>query len=222
MEVTDEEFGGTLVTLGPGDRLKSVPRSHRRLVTPQVETWWADPLRAARGIADRAVTPNMGRWFRQMADGGGWRLELHKAPDGAGRAGFWLSCPGVRGAEVGPPATRPVGKHLSPGLADYYRLVGYMDWMGFGAAGGLDGPDGHAPLSAFAFDYHGADVDPARAFVFGWSPCGDMIIYTADGRGGWLNHGSHEIRLLGSVLDTIDWVYGELLADRCPDYFVVR
>jgi hypothetical protein len=90
--------------------------------------------------------------------------------------------------------------------------------MGFGAAGGLDG---HAPLTAFAFNYHGAGVDPAWSFVFGWSPCGDMIIYTADGRGGWPNHGSHEIRLLGSVVDTIDWVYGELLADRCPDYFSV-
>ena len=108
------------------------------------------------------------------------------------------------------------------GSASYYRLVGYVDWMGFGAAGGLDGPVGHTPLRAFAFDYHGADVDPARAFVFGWSPCGDMIAYTADGRGGWLNHGSHEVRLLGSVLDTIDWVYGELLAGRSPDYFVTR
>ena len=49
-----------------------------------------------------------------------------------------------------------------------------------------------------------------------------MIVYTADGRGGWLCHENGEIRLLGSVLDTIDWVYGELLADRCPDFFVVR
>lgn len=94
--------------------------------------------------------------------------------------------------------------------------------MGFGAAGGLDALEGHAPLTAFGCDYHGADVEPARTFVFGWSPCGDMIIYTADGRGGWLSHDNGEIRLLGSALDTVDWVYGELLADRCPDYFAVR
>jgi hypothetical protein len=221
VEVTDEEFGGTLVILRPGDSLKAVPRSHRRLLTPEIEAWWADPVRAVRGIADRAVTPNMGRWFRRVADAGGWRLELHRAPDGAGRAGYGLSCPGLRGAEVGPPAARPAARHLPPGLAAYYRLVGYVDWMGFGAGGGLAGPDGHAPLSAFAFDYHGADVNPARAFVFGHSPCGDMIVYTADGRGGWLNLGSHEVRLLGSALDTVDWVYGELLANRCPDYFSV-
>ncbi|OWK46711.1 hypothetical protein FRUB_00410 [Fimbriiglobus ruber] len=112
--------------------------------------------------------------------------------------------------------------HLPSALSNYYNLIGYVDWMGFGAAGGLDGPVGHMPLTAFKFDYRGAAVDLARTFVFGWSPSGGMIVYTADGLGGWLNQGSHEIRLLGSVTDTIDWVYGELLADRCPDYFSLR
>ena len=167
MDLTEEEFGGTLVMLQLGDSLKSVPRSHRRLITPEIEAWWADPIRALRGIADRAVTPNMSQWFRRMADGGSWRLELHKASHGATRAGFWLSCPGTRGAEVGPPPAKPAVKYLPPGLADYYRLVGYVDWMGFGAAGGLDGPQGHTPLTAFNFDYHGADVDLARTFIFG-------------------------------------------------------
>ena len=222
MEVSDEEFGGTLVMLQAGDSLRSVPRSHRRLVTSEVEVWWEDPVRAIRGVADRAVSPKMGQWFRRMADRGSWRLELHKGSHGATRAGYRLSCPGIRGAEVGPSPAKPVGEHLPPALSDYYALVGYVDWMGFGAAGGLDGPEGHMSLTAFSFDYHGADVDLARTFVFGWSPCGDMIIYTTDGRGGWLNLGSHEIRLLGSVTDTIDWVYGELLGDRCPDYFSVR
>jgi hypothetical protein len=69
------------------------------------------------------------------------------------RAGYWLSCPGIRDAEVAPPAEKPVVKHLPPGLADYYRLVGYVDWIGSGAAGGLDGPGGHTPLSTFGFDY---------------------------------------------------------------------
>jgi hypothetical protein len=222
MQLTDEELGGTRVTLHQGDRLRSVPRSHRRLVTAEIEAWWTDPVRAARGVADRAVTPNMGRWFRRMADDGSWRLELHKASHGATRAGYWLSCLGIRGAEVAPPPAKPVVHHLPPGLADYYRLVGYVDWMGFGAAGGLDGCDGHAPLTAFSLDYHGADVEPACTFAFGCSPSGDMIVYTADGRGGWLCLGNGEIRLLGSVLDAVDWVYGELLADRCPDFFVVR
>lgn len=138
------------------------------------------------------------------------------------RAGYGLSCPGVRGAEVGPPEDGTAVESLPDVLAEYYRSVGYVDWMGFGAAGGLDGRDGHPSLAAMDMDYHGADVDLSRTYVFGWSPCGDMIVYTADGRGGWLRHEDGEIRLLGRVLDTLDWVYGELLANRCPDFFLVR
>lgn len=215
MEVTDEEFGGTMVTLGPGDSLKAVPRSHRRLVTPEIEAWWVDPVRAIREVAERAVSPNMSEWFRRMAEGGSWRLQFHKASYGVTQAGFWLSCPGIRGAEVGPPSTGLLPKKLPPALSAYYRLVSFVDWMGFGATGGLGGPEGHTSLSDF-------NVDLAHTFDFGSSPCGDKIIYTADGRGGWFNLGTQEIRILGSITDTIDWVYGELLADHCPDYFLVR
>ena len=182
----------------------------------------ADPVDALRGVANRAVSPNMRLWFRRMAEAGNWQLQLHKAAHGATRAGYYLSCSGIWGAEVGPSQVILLANSPPPDLSNYYCLVGYVDWMGFGAAGGLDGAEEHMPLTAFNFDYRGAGVNPARTFVFGWSPSGDMIIYTADGRGGWLNHGSHEIRLLGSVTDTIDWVYGELLADRCPDYFSLR
>ncbi len=218
MEISEEEFGGTRVRLWAGDNLRSVPPSHRGLITPEIEAWWADPVRALRDVGQRAVTSNMGEWFRRMADHGSWCLDLHRAWHGGTRAGYSLVCPGIRGAEVGPPAARPAVQDLPPGLPDYYRLVGHVDWMGFGAAGGLDGPDGHAPLTAFAFDYRGAEVELARTFIFGGSPCGDMLIYTADGRGGWLGHENGKIRLLGSVLDTINWVYGELLASRCPDF----
>jgi hypothetical protein len=45
-----------------------------------------------------------------------------------------------------------------------------------------------------------------------------MLIYTEDGRGGWLCHENGKIHLLGTIEDTILWVYGELLANRCPDF----
>jgi hypothetical protein len=218
MEITEEEFGGTRVILRKGDNLRSVPRSHRRLLTAAIESWWQDPFRAVRNVAARAVSPRMGTWFRAMAERGQWQLELHKASHGATRAGFWFLCPGVRGAEVAPPTSGQALDHLPPDLAAYYRLVGSLDWMGFGASGGLEGSEGHTPLTAFGYDYHGAAVEPARTYVFGWSPCGDMIIYTADGRGGWLCHENGKVHLLGSVRDTIDWVYDELLANRCPNF----
>jgi hypothetical protein len=218
MEVEEEEFGGTLVVLRAGGRLSAVPRSHRRLVTPAVAAWFADPPGACRAVAAETPAPRMAAWFRAAADAADWRLELHRASHGETRAGYWLAAPGVRGAEVGPPAAGPDLGRLPAALAAFYRLVGFVDWMGFGAAGGIDGPAGHTPLSAFRYEYRGAAIDPAGTFVFGWGPAGDMLVYTADGRGGWVCHENGHVHLLGTVTDTVDWVFGELLADRCPDF----
>lgn len=139
MEVTDEEFGGTRVILQPGDSLNSVPPSHRRLVTAEIKAWWADPVRAIRGVADRAGTPNMGRWFGRMADAGSWRLELHLASYGAMRAGYWLSCPGIRGAEVAPPPAKPAVNHLPPAC----RTT--IAWWGTSIGWGSGRPAGSMP-----------------------------------------------------------------------------
>ena len=218
MEVMDEEFGGTLVVLGAGDTLDSVPKSHRQLITPGIQLWWADPKAAIRRVADENVTPKMSRWFRKLADEGDWQLELHSADHGETRAGFWWECPGVRGAEIGPPSGKALPEEFPVGLRDYYQFVGFVDWMGFGASGGLEGPGGHPALKAFNFPLCGDGVDPGDTFIFGWGPGGAMLIYTGAGRGGWVSPGSGKVHLLGSVLETVDWVYGELLADRCPDY----
>jgi hypothetical protein len=102
-------------------------------------------------------------------------------------------------------------------LRRYYALVDFVHWNGFGSAGGLDGAGAHLSVSALAFTCEGAAIDPDKAFVWGWSPGGDMLIWTQDDRGGWLNLGSHKVHLLGTIGDTIDWVYSELLAGRCPE-----
>lgn len=207
MEILEEEFGGTMVMLEPGDRLKSVPRSHRKLITAEIEQWWADPIRAMRVVADSAIVPNMGQWFRRMADAGTWSLQLHQSFSGSMQAGYCWSCPDIRGAEVGPPPLKPVVNHLPRELAAYYRLVGFVDWNGFGASGGLCGLD----------DCIGIDPSPSRLFVFGWSPDGNMLVFHVEGQGGWYDQENGGIRSMGSVADAINWVYGELLADRCPN-----
>ena len=116
------------------------------------------------------------------------------------------------------PARGAVPAGLPPALRRYYSLVDRVSWMPFGCAGGLEGAGDHTPLTDFDYTYHGADIDPARTFVLGSSPGGDMLIYTEDGRGGWLCHENGKIHPLGTVVDTIEWVYSELQADRCPDF----
>ena len=74
------------------------------------------------------------------------------------------------------------------------------------------------PLSNIPREFYGAEINPDNTFVFGWSPCGDMLIYTSDDRSGWACHENGKIHLLGSTADTLEWTFAELLADKCPEW----
>jgi hypothetical protein len=163
----------------------------------------------------------MALWLRSLTAAGEWELALHRGdapvPEEWSAAGIrWLS-DDVQSAEIAP-ASGTVASDLPPALNQYYSLVDTVSWMPFGCAGGLDGGSNHTPLTAFPYTYRGADIDPARTFVFGAGSGGDLLSYTQDGRGGWFCHENGKIHLLGSIETTIDWVYAELQADRCPDF----
>ncbi len=218
MEIDDNDGGGQTVTLGPGDRLERVPRSHRHLITPAIRQAFPNPVEHFGQIAGRCPFPQMARWLKTLLAGHDWQLQLHQGdPKEWTSAGFFWGSEQVRSALISLPGED--GFSESPAaLRQYYSLVDAVSWMPFGYAGGLAGARDHSPLTEFAFDYHGAQVDPSAAFMWGGSLCGDMLIYTKDGRAGWLCHENGHIHLLGSIEVTINWVYGELLADRCPEY----
>ena len=212
------EGGGESIRLGPGDRLVEVPPPHRGLITPAIRAALDDPPRYFRQIADRCPFDKMAAWLRALLAEGEWDLQLHQGyPAEWTSAGFLWASDTVRAAVITPSHGRP-RPGLPPALRRYYSLVGAIDWMGFGCAGGLEGAGPHTPLTAFPYACHGADVDPNATFVFGFSPCGDMLIYTADDRGGWLGHESGQIHLLGTIEQTLEWVYAELLANRGPGF----
>ncbi|AGA25022.1 hypothetical protein [Singulisphaera acidiphila] len=161
----------------------------------------------------------MSAWLRALVDDGAWALGLHHSFRGDwNAAAFCWWSDAVASAEIIPPARLTSG-NLPPALAKYYRLVDSVSWMPFGCAGGLYGRAGHDPLTSFHEMYHGcrAGLDPEATYVFGSAAGGDKLIYTEDGRGGWMSVESGRIRFLGTIEETIDWVYGELLANRSPD-----
>ena len=49
-----------------------------------------------------------------------------------------------------------------------------------------------------------------------------MLVFTMDDRGGWFEHETGEIKWIGSLAETIDWIYTELLANREPERFSRR
>lgn len=218
MRTIKNEGGGKSVVLAPGDNLKRVRESHRMLITPRIKEAFADASEYFRSVAVCCPFPSMAAWLKVLIEEGDWELVLHRGvPEEWTAAGIRWWSEKVRSAEITPASESNLSK-LPPALRRYYSLVDQVSWMPFGCAGGLYGITDHTPLTNFYYTYHGADIKPAKTFVFGSSSCGDMVIYTADGRGGWLCHEDGKIHLLGTIEDTIEWVYCELLANRSPEF----
>ena len=217
MDIEENEGGGTSVLLVEGDDLASVPDSHMHLLSPQLRDAFRDPVSRFRDIAERCPFPEMARWLNALIDDPFWILELNQGdPQQFTSAGFYWLSETVRSASIDLPSDARYD--YPPALADYYSLVGRVDWTGFGCAGGLDGAGRHTPLRTFPYKYHGAEVNPDDVFVWGWSPCGDMIIWSKDGRGGWMSHETGHIHMLGTIEDLINWLFAKLVADECPEY----
>jgi hypothetical protein len=220
MFIEDNDGGGKSVFLTAGDSLAKIPKSHRKLLTPRLREVFADPLAHFQKVADSCPFASMAAWLNALLTGGTWILALHQGdPATLTEAGFLWVSEEVLTAEITPSCGTKF-PHQPPALRRYYSLVDGVRWMSFGCAGGLIGCQEYSSLADdFShYEFHGADIDPAKTFVFGSSSCGDMLIYTEDGRGGWFCHENGKIHLLGTVEDTIQWIYGELLENRSPDF----
>jgi hypothetical protein len=202
VEIVENEAGGRTVTLIAGEDLRQVPKSHRQLITSRIREAFADATAYFRDVADRCCFQDMVKWLQALLEDNVWELQLHLGYGEHVAAGFYWSSDRVRSAMIGVPSDQNLSIYPTT-LSEYYSLVDVVDWMGFGRAGGFSGVGEHFPLRAFQFDYHGAAVDLDDTFICGASPCGDMLLYTGDSRGGWLNHGSHQIHLLGTIADMI-------------------
>ncbi len=225
MEIEHDEIEGTTVWVGFDDDLAEVPETHRHLLTPEVRAVFTDVATFLENIRDRSPVPNMRKWFdRLIEDGvGSLVLEVGDPADIMKRAGFMLSADGMRGAIVGPP--RPFAEGLYPReLAEFYRLVGFVDWARLMYAGKIECPcrkdSEPSTLGYFSYaGYHGLPVEPKKALLIGGNLCGDQMWCSRDGRhGGWWCHESGHVRVIGTAGELLDWVFGELLADRTPEY----
>lgn len=220
MEIDRCEVFGDSVVLAEGDDLNGVPRSHRRLVTTAVREVFADPRDYNRRLAGRCPFGNMAAWLRRVAADGEWVLRLHTGPPEAPSkfVGVEWKASGLRGAGVGLPDP-DVPRGLPPEVLDYYGLASQLYWNGFGMGGNLCRPGDVLPITFYSFRYVGDPIDPDHSFIWGGSGCGDFLLFTADGRAGWISHeGDNYVHLLGSVGETVDWVFAELLANRDPNF----
>lgn len=222
MRIEENAGGGDTVILEPGDDPAQVPETHRGLLSPMIRDVFVDPVSHFRDIASRSRFTSLSQWINALIADPKWELELNRGFPFDERVnwtmtGFRWNSDSVAGALIGLPTRRDF--HGYPkSLADYYKLVDVVHCTIFGGAGGLYGADDHTSISEFLHDLRDADLCPEDVFVFGSSGCGDMMIYSVDDRGGWLCHENGHIHWLGSITDTVNWMFGELLKNREPEY----
>lgn len=210
------EGGGTSILVGRSANLANIPKSHKKLLTPSLTAIFPEAEKHFGQVAAACPLPKMKRWLNRLVKNDTWFLMLHKGePKGYTQAGFGFLHDKIIGAEIAPAFRKPPRK-LPDAMRALYGMVGSIDWVGFGVAGGIGDSRGQKSLTQFGYDTPQDTVDPAATFAFGESPSGDQIIYTLDGRGGWWCHENGQIHILGSIEKTIDWVFGELLSDRIP------
>lgn len=163
--------------------------------------------------------PSMAKWLQSVIDDGFWDLHLRLSAPECGDwslAGYWWGHERIVCAIVGLPPRAP--SNLPTTLLQYYSLVDGVNWSVFGAAGGFDGASGHSPLAENFPHYAEEKPDADKLRVWGTSCGGDLLIYSLDNQGGWLCHETGEIHWLGTIADTINWVFREMLENRGPDF----
>lgn len=222
MRIEENAGGGDTVILQLGDDPAQTPESHRDLISSTIRDTFIDPVQYFRDIANRSPFDALSRWINTLIADPKWELELNRGSPYDERAnwtmtGFRWDSDSITGAMVGVPDGRELSLYPAS-LAEYYKLVDVVHWGIFGGAGGLDDAGNHTSISEFVHLFDDPASCPEGTFILGSSSCGDMMIYSNDDRGGWLCHENGHIHWLGSVADMINWIFGELLNNREPEY----
>jgi hypothetical protein len=217
METTDNEGGGKTVTLVKGDDLAKVPKTHRHLVSAGVTAAFEDVPAYLRSLSRKCPFPAMAGWLKTMADDGTWSLKLAQGfSTDYCLAGFDFQHETIRTALLAPARDSPLPP-LPKALAKFYQLADQVCRGGFGVGGGIVPPSNHGVIGSDGHDSRGDVVDLDVTVAWGSTGCGDMLVYTPDGRAGWFNHESHEVVLRGKIPDVIDEVFSTMLAGETPE-----
>ncbi|MGE3779381.1 MAG: hypothetical protein AB7F89_19490 [Pirellulaceae bacterium] len=104
------------------------------------------------------------------------------------------------------------------------RGVHLVHWEEVGMAGGLFREAEHVLLSNYGIPSRNDEFRGDQSFVFGSTACGDVFVYNPTGTAGFVSHETGDAYSLGSIADSLEWLFGELLMGRepCFDYGMVR
>jgi hypothetical protein len=103
-------------------------------------------------------------------------------------------------------------------FASFYKDIALAHWGAIGHAGGIFHASEHIPLSVYGVPSTNPVFPVSSSTIFATSPCGDMMIYNSKGDAGFLSHETGMSYVMGSIPDMLDWVFGQLMQDRLPEF----
>ncbi len=216
----NSDSGGISIQLFPGDPLEAVPETHAPLLTPRIRQVYEDPIAYLRRMRNHSRFDKLNLWLDAAIQANNWSLALHRGhPDTWTSTDFYFKPTNMRGLEI-TPSDEFYADDMPEGIIHFHEMFKKVHWNGFGAAGGLLCPSSQKNLDDFMGDFcRDKRIDTTKTYVFGVSSCGDMLIYTTDDRAGWLNHGSGEVKLLGTSMDLINCIFDRLIQLKSPEYY---
>jgi hypothetical protein len=201
------------VSLRAGDSLNLVPESHLPLLDESVRSVFRDVPGYFSRAATHAPVSCMKQWLTYLVSESHWQLNLHHAmyPDlTPGVAWFRWQSEMVLSAEfeLSNGVGRSAGKSL---IEDVFRWFREINWGGFQFPGNL-----YSPIPVL--DVRGGQVrigpsiDLTQTVAWGDYQL-DYLIATSNNQGGWWSEDG-EVRIIGTVQDTLEWVFGEFLCGK--------
>ncbi|MDX1946687.1 MAG: hypothetical protein SFU86_14900 [Pirellulaceae bacterium] len=219
MKIEENCGGGDTVIVYPKDALARVPASHTELLTSPVREAFLDPAAYFRRIAARCRIASMRQWLEQLVRKNRWELRLHtNGHDCPGIAAFAFHAPSITTAEIAPPRAESLERNFPAEIVEFYSLVDWVHWSIYGGAGGIERGGAQTAIGDFGQPCVGAKIDIEQTNLLGSTGGGDMFIYTADGRGGMLCHENLHVHLIGTIGETLEWMFQELLENREPEF----
>ncbi|MEO1618431.1 MAG: hypothetical protein AAFV88_21440 [Planctomycetota bacterium] len=208
--------GGETLALSEGDDLADVPESHLDCVTDSVREAFRDPVAYFAAVADQVVIPNLQRYLERFIAEGRWSLLLAETfmMDRATVAAFQWIHPeqyycmfGVQDSDCG-----------DQRFATFYSQLAMAHWDSIACAGGIVSYHQQISVAMYGMPSTNPSFPAESTMVFGHSSCGDAMVCNASGKAGFLSHENGASYVIGSFEEMLDWIFGELLHMRTPEF----
>lgn len=214
MRYIRNNHGGELLLLQSGDSLDEIRPQYQSMVTPLLESVFADP-RVYFDLSS-AATPirNLAEYLRRVIETNQWTLVMadSQMPGGKNEVGFRWYCEGLYPIIFSLPSVKCHDARLLP----LYEYFGSANWGGFGSSGEVLPLDQYIPLHIYSEpDAHRFS---SEARVFATTISGDFFVIDHPDAVSMISHEDGSLHRMDSFLHCCEWIFETMLGGSPPEY----